>query len=91
MAYITRMATAKKKHGYGPPYRETELDRAFLQKLIAWISGNGMAPTESELQEEFQLSRYTVRWRIDRLQYFGYITRKKGHGRTIRVVKRPRP
>lgn len=79
-----------KKKPQEPPYRETESDRGFLQCLIGLIRDHGVSPTEGELAEAMGgQARNTVRWRLRRLEEFGYITRRKGYPRTIRVVRRP--
>jgi GntR family transcriptional regulator len=71
------------RNGYLPLYRQLE---EILKQRIAnqeWVSGNRI-PTETELIEEFDVSRTTVREAVDQLVQEGLLDRLQGRGTFVR-------
>ena len=69
--------------------RPTARQREYLEFIAQYIGRFGVSPAESDIRRRFLVSAPTVNQMMQTLERRGFITRRPGVPRSIRIVHRP--
>lgn len=64
---------------------EDQFAQEMYEYIVHYMSNAGFSPTQVEIMEHLGVSRYSTQWMLKELEKGGYISRKKGKPRAIRL------